>query len=79
MIEWGILKILIKFIEENKKAFVFIKYGLLKLFMVGYSVGFSCFFLGLVLSRLKGSVSFLSLFGAKSDSTSPFLDFFVTI
>ncbi len=48
LIEWGILKILIKFIEENKKAFVFIKYGLLKLFMVGYSVGFSCFFLGLV-------------------------------
>ncbi|EJB19702.1 branched-chain amino acid aminotransferase I [Helicobacter pylori CPY6081] len=48
MIEWGILKILIKFIEENKKAFVFIKYGLLKLFMVGYSVGFSCFFLELV-------------------------------
>ncbi|EJB13520.1 branched-chain amino acid aminotransferase I [Helicobacter pylori CPY3281] len=39
---------MIKFIEENKKAFVFIKYGLLKLFMVGYSVGFSCFFLGLV-------------------------------
>ncbi|KNE04176.1 branched-chain amino acid aminotransferase I [Helicobacter pylori] len=27
MIEWGIFKILIKFIEENKKAFVFIKYG----------------------------------------------------
>ncbi|OKB17259.1 branched-chain amino acid aminotransferase I [Helicobacter pylori] len=26
MIEWGIFKILIKFIEENKKAFVFIKY-----------------------------------------------------
>ncbi len=27
LIEWGIFKILIKFIEENKKAFVFIKYG----------------------------------------------------
>ncbi|GAA9399628.1 hypothetical protein HpHA275_14240 [Helicobacter pylori] len=74
MIEWGILKILIKFIEENKKAFVFIKYGLLKLFMVGYSVGFSCFFLGLVLLRFKGLLSFLLSFGAKSDSISPFLD-----
>ncbi len=27
LIEWSVFKILIKFIEENKKAFVFIKYG----------------------------------------------------
>ncbi|WRB52387.1 hypothetical protein KVK41_04625 [Helicobacter pylori] len=74
MIEWGIFKILIKFIEENKKAFVFIKYGLLKLFMMGYSVGFSCFFLRLVSSRFRELLSFLLSFGARSDSTSPLLD-----
>ncbi|GAA7111769.1 hypothetical protein HpKG28_13150 [Helicobacter pylori] len=73
MIEWGILKILIKFIKENKKA-LFLSNTSLKLFMVGYSVGFSCFFLGLVLSRFKALLSFLLSFGAKSDSISPFLD-----
>ncbi|GAA7801743.1 hypothetical protein JP0179_07700 [Helicobacter pylori] len=57
MIEWGIFKILIKFIEENKKAFVFIKYGLLKLFMMGYSVGFSCFFLRISLGLKDYSLS----------------------
>ncbi|RVZ99560.1 branched-chain amino acid aminotransferase I [Helicobacter pylori] len=47
MIEQSIFKIRIKFIKnlKNKKSSVFIKYGLLKLFMVDYSV-----FLALVVS-----------------------------
>ncbi|UOS64084.1 hypothetical protein MPG42_02490 [Helicobacter pylori] len=72
---------MIKFIEENKKAFVFIKYGLLKLFMVGYSVGFSCFFLGLVSSRFKELLSFLYHLALKATplAHSLMIDFFVTI
>ncbi|EMH00871.1 hypothetical protein HMPREF1402_00031 [Helicobacter pylori GAM121Aii] len=58
------------------KRFCFHQNGLLKPFMVGYSVFLALIvsFKGLFSSGFKGLISFLLSFGAKGDPISPFLD-----